>query len=102
MTEIMKRLEKKHAVICTQSKVDGRYKKINCAEEYKDIHIELKEMDWKIFNKICNGIPEEHVQIFLNDCTSHSRYFSSDELGVQIFDQKTELMFTFCAAYGKI
>ena len=35
MTEIIKRLEKKHAVICTQSRLDGRYKKINCADEYK-------------------------------------------------------------------
>ena len=35
------------------------------------------------------------------NCASHSRYFS-DELGVQIFDQKTELMFTFCTTYGKI
>lgn len=65
MTEIIKRLEKKHAVICTQSKVDGRYKKINCADEYKNIHLELKEMDWEIFHKICEGIPEEHVEIFL-------------------------------------
>ena len=60
-----KRLEKKNAVICTQSTVDARYKKINCADEYKNIHIELKEMDWEIFNKICEGIPEEDIQIFL-------------------------------------
>lgn len=65
MTEIIKRLEKKNAVTCTQSKVDARYKKINCADEYKNIHIELKEMDWEIFNKICEGIPEEDIQIFL-------------------------------------
>ena len=60
MTEIIKRLEKKKAVICTQSKVDARYKKIN-----KNIHIELKKMDWEIFNKICAGIPEEDIQTFL-------------------------------------
>ena len=65
MTEIIKRLEKKKAVICTQSKVDARYKKINCADEYKNIHIELKKMDWEIFNKICAGIPEEDIQTFL-------------------------------------
>ena len=65
ITEIIKRLEKKNAVICTKSRVDGRYKKINCTDEYKDIHLELKEMDWEIFNKICDGIPKEHVQIFL-------------------------------------
>ena len=65
MTEIIKRLEKKNAVICTQSSLDRRYKKINCTDEYKNIHLELKEMDWEIFNKICKGIPEEHVQIFL-------------------------------------
>ena len=65
MTEIIKRLEKKNAVICTQSRLDKRYKKINCTDEYKNIHLELKEMDWEIFNKICKGIPEEHVQIFL-------------------------------------
>ena len=56
MTEIIKRLEKKKAVICTQS---------NCADEYKNIHIELKKMDWEIFNKICAGIPEEDIQTFL-------------------------------------
>lgn len=65
MTEIIKRLEKKNAVICTQSNKDKRYKKITCADDYKDIHTELKEMDWEIFHKICEGIPEEHVQIFL-------------------------------------
>lgn len=32
MTEIIKRLEKKNAVICTQSRVVGRYKKINCTD----------------------------------------------------------------------
>ena len=62
MTEIIKRLEKKNAVICTQSKIDKRYKKINCTDEYKNIHLELKEMDWEIFNKICEGIPKEHVE----------------------------------------
>lgn len=65
MTEIIKRLEKKNAVTCTASKVDKRYKKINCTDEFKDIHNELREMDWEIFNKICEGIPEEYVQIFL-------------------------------------
>ena len=49
MTEIIKRLEKKNAVICTQSRFDGRYKKINCTDEYKNIHLEFKEMDWGIF-----------------------------------------------------
>ena len=63
MTEIIKRLEKKKAVICTQSKVDARYKKINCADVYK--RQELKKMDWEIFNKICAGIPEEDIQTFL-------------------------------------
>ena len=29
----------------------GVTKKINCTDEYKDIHLELKEMDWEIFNK---------------------------------------------------
>ena len=63
--DIYEKTEKKKAVICTQSKVDARYKKINCADEYKNIHIELKKMDWEIFNKICAGIPEEDIQTFL-------------------------------------
>ena len=33
MTEIIKRLEKKNAVICTQSRLDKRYKKINCTDD---------------------------------------------------------------------
>ena len=44
----------------------------------------------------------ERVQVEelnLNKCTPHSRYFS-DELGVQIFWQKTERMFTFWRTYG--
>ena len=65
MTEIIKRLEKKNAVVCTPSKTDRRYKKINCTTEFKDIHVELREMDWEIFDKICEGISREHVQIFL-------------------------------------
>lgn len=65
MTEIIKRLEKKNAVVCTPSKMDKRYKKINCTDQFNNIHVELREMDWEIFNKICEGIPEENVQIFL-------------------------------------
>lgn len=65
MTEIIKRLEKKNAVVCTPSKMDKRYKKINCTDEFKNIHVELREMDWEIFNKICEGIPKENVQVFL-------------------------------------
>ena len=65
MTEIIKRLEKKNAVVCTPSKIDRRYKKINCTAEFKNIHMELREMDWEIFDKICDGIPKEDVQIFL-------------------------------------
>ncbi len=65
MTEIIKRLEKKDAVICTPSQVDRRYKKINCTAEFKDIHAELFEMDWEIFGKMCEGIPQDHIQTFL-------------------------------------
>lgn len=66
MTEIIKRLEKKNAVICTPSRVDRRYKKINCAAAFRDIHIELKEMDWEIFDKMCEGIPRECIQTVLD------------------------------------
>lgn len=65
MTEIIKRLEKKKAVVCTPSKIDRRYKKIDCTAEFKDIHTELREMDWEIFYKICDGISKEYVEIFL-------------------------------------
>lgn len=65
MTEIIKRLEKKNALVCTPSSIDKRYKKINCAPEFKDIHTELREMDWEIFDNLCDGISKKHVQIFL-------------------------------------
>ena len=65
MTKIIKRLEKKKAVVCTPSKIDRRYKKIDCTAEFKDIHTELREMDWEIFYKICDGISKEYVEIFL-------------------------------------
>lgn len=65
MTEIIKRLVKKNAVVCTPSKVDKRYKKINCTPQFLDIHTELKKMDWEIFRDICDGIPQEQVQMFL-------------------------------------
>ena len=65
MTEIIKRLEKKKAVICTQSTTDKRYKKIRCTDAFKNVHIELRDMDWEIFRNICEGIPEDQVQLFL-------------------------------------
>lgn len=65
MTEIIKRLEKKNALVCTPSKIDRRFKKISCTAEFKDVHIELRELDWEIFDKICDGISKEHIQIFL-------------------------------------
>ena len=65
MTGIIKRLEKKKAVICTPSKLDRRYKKICCAPEYLHIHEELREMDWEIFRELCKGIPQEQVELFL-------------------------------------
>ena len=37
--------------------------------------------------------------MILKKCIPHSRYFS-DELGVQIFWQKTERMFTLGRTYG--
>ncbi len=64
MTEIIKRLEKKKAVICTQSKVDARYKKINCADEYKNIHIELKKMDWEFLTKSAQGFRKKIYKHF--------------------------------------
>ena len=86
MTEIIKRLEKKKAVICTQSKVDARYKKINCADEYKNIHIELKKMDWEIFNKICAGIPEEDIQHIFHSFyrASNTREYAGQGIGLSL------------------
>jgi DNA-binding MarR family transcriptional regulator len=65
MTEIIKRLEKKQAVLCTPSKIDKRYKKICCTEAYADIHAELKKMDWGIFEDMCQGISQEDRSLFL-------------------------------------
>jgi DNA-binding MarR family transcriptional regulator len=66
MTEIMKRLEKKHAVTCSPSLHDKRYKKINCTPPYLNIHEELREMDWEIFRELSRGIPEEELRSFLS------------------------------------
>ena len=65
MTGILKRLEKKNAVICAPSKIDKRYKKINCAPQFLHIHEELREMDWAVFKDICKGIPQEQIDLFL-------------------------------------
>ena len=65
MTGIIKRLEKKNAVVCTPSKLDRRYKKIHCVPEYCHIHDELRKMDWAVFRELCEGIPQEQVEQFL-------------------------------------
>lgn len=65
MTGIIKRLEKKNAVVCTPSKLDRRYKKIRCTPEYCHIHDQLREMDWAVFGELCEGIPQEQVEQFL-------------------------------------
>ena len=64
MTEIIKRLEKKKAVICTQSKVDARYKKINCADEYKNIHMNLRKWTGRFLTKSAQGFRKKIYKHF--------------------------------------
>jgi DNA-binding MarR family transcriptional regulator len=65
MTEIIKRLEKKGAVVCTVSSTDKRYKKINSAPEYSNIHTELEELDRLVFQELCEGLNEEQIELFM-------------------------------------
>jgi DNA-binding MarR family transcriptional regulator len=65
MTEIIKRLEKKGAVVCTVSSTDKRYKKINSTPEYSDIHIELEEMDRSVFKELCEGLNDRQIEQFM-------------------------------------
>lgn len=65
MTGIIQRLEKKHAVICAPSNLDRRYKRIRCTPEYCHIHEELRKMDWAVFRELCDGIPQDQVERFL-------------------------------------
>jgi DNA-binding MarR family transcriptional regulator len=65
MTEIIKRLEKKGAVVCTVSSTDKRYKKINSTPEYSDIHIELEEMDRLVFKELCVGLNDRQIKEFM-------------------------------------
>jgi DNA-binding MarR family transcriptional regulator len=65
MTEIIKRLEKKGAVVCTTSRADKRYKKINTTPQYANIHIELETMDRTVFKELCQGLSDQQVEEFM-------------------------------------
>ena len=65
MTEIIKRLEKKGAVVCTVSSSDKRYKKISSTPAYANIHIELEELDRLIFKELCEGLNDDQVELFM-------------------------------------
>jgi DNA-binding MarR family transcriptional regulator len=65
MTEIIKRLEKKGAVVCTVSSADKRYKKISSTPEYSNIHIELEELDRLVFQELCEGLNDEQIELFM-------------------------------------
>jgi DNA-binding MarR family transcriptional regulator len=65
MTEIIKRLEKKGAVVCTISSTDKRYKKINSTPEYANIHIELEELDRLVFKELCDGLSDDQIEQFM-------------------------------------
>jgi DNA-binding MarR family transcriptional regulator len=65
MTEIIKRLEKKGAVICTVSSADKRYKKISSTSEYSDIHTELEDLDRLVFKELCEGLSDQQIEQFM-------------------------------------
>ena len=65
MTEIIKRLEKKGAVVCTVSSTDKRYKSIRSTPEYANIHIELEELDRLVFRELCNGLRDDEIEMFI-------------------------------------
>ncbi len=65
MTEIIKRLEKKHAIICEPSKKDKRSKKITSTGEYGTIYLDLITKDEEIFQEITKEVSEEERNIFL-------------------------------------
>jgi DNA-binding MarR family transcriptional regulator len=65
MTEIIKRLEKKGAVVCTISSADKRYKKISSTPEYSDIHTELEELDRLVFKELCEGLSDRQIEQFM-------------------------------------
>ena len=65
MTEIIKRLEKKGAVVCTVSSGDKRYKKISSTPDYADIHTELEALDRLVFKELCEGLSDEQIALFM-------------------------------------
>jgi DNA-binding MarR family transcriptional regulator len=65
MTEIIKRLEKKGAVVCTISSADKRYKKISSTPEYSNIHTELEELDRLVFKELCEGLSDRQIEQFM-------------------------------------
>jgi DNA-binding MarR family transcriptional regulator len=65
MTEIIKRLEKKGAVVCTVSSTDKRYKKINSTPAYSNIHVELEKLDRLVFKELCKGLSDEQIELFM-------------------------------------
>jgi DNA-binding MarR family transcriptional regulator len=65
MTEIIKRLERKGAVVCTVSSADKRYKKISSTPDYSNIHMELEELDRLVFKELCEGLNDEQIEMFM-------------------------------------
>ncbi len=62
MTGVIKRLEKKGFVRCTEGKNDRRYKNIFCAEEVSRIHEELARIDGEAMAELCAGLTNEEVE----------------------------------------
>ena len=65
MTAIIKRLEKKEAVVCSVSSADKRYKKISSTPAYANIHIELEELDRQVFRELSEGLNDEQIDLFM-------------------------------------
>jgi DNA-binding MarR family transcriptional regulator len=65
MTEIIKRLEKKGAVVCTTSSADKRHKKINTTPPYANIHVQLETVDRAVFEELCKGLSGRQVEEFM-------------------------------------
>ena len=66
MTEIIKRLEKKGFVECGVSRTDRRSKAIRSTPRAHALHLELEEVDRRVFDSLCQGMDEGEQQRLLS------------------------------------
>lgn len=62
MTEILKRMERKGFIRCSQSSHDRRHKCISTTEKARQLQLEMSHMDEAILNELSRGLSTQQLE----------------------------------------